>query len=380
MSPRTRIVLLSLLALLLAGLATAWFFRNFERGSKDVHLPAYGEPTYNPLYALREALRRDGVQAESRRALDLRAMHLQPGDTVLMLGDPRPLTPTQVERLLDWVQGGGHLLLRVPEADDTLDTDATLLGRIGVVPSPVPPRCQKWRVKDQPEHTEFCKGPRFTLAADARTELRWGDRRDDTMAHARLRHGNGRIDVLADMDFLRNGGNGDGGLRDVPHRDLTRLLLAPNYGQGTVHLIYGVESPSLWRSLFRHGWPVWLPLLLALLTWLWMRSQRFGALLPSPREERRSLLEHVRASGDHLHRYGKTPLLYAAVRQSFLARLRRRAPLAAALEGEAQARAIADHLHLSPEQVRTALQVPASRDDTALRERIALLIRMRNQS
>ena len=110
-----------------------------------------------------------------------------------------------------------------------------------------------------------------------------------------------------------------------------------------------------------------------------MRSQRFGSLLPSPREERRSLLEHVRASGEHLHRYGKTPLLYAAARQAFLARLRRRAPVAAALEGEAQARAIADHLRLSPEQVRTALQVPASRDDAALRDRIALLIRMRNQ-
>ena len=122
-----------------------------------------------------------------------------------------------------------------------------------------------------------------------------------------------------------------------------------------------------------------LPLLLALLAWLWMRSQRFGSLLPSPREERRSLLEHVRASGEHLHRYGKTPLLYAAARQAFLTRLRRRAPVAAALEGEAQARAIADHLRLSPEQVRTALQVPASRDDAALRDRIALLIRMRNQ-
>ncbi len=379
MSPRTRVVLLSLLALLLTGLAAAWFFHNFERGSKDVHLPAYGEPTYNPLYALREALRRDGVQAESRRALDLRAMQLQSGDTVLLLGDTRPLTSAQVEQLLDWVQDGGHLLLRVPEPDDELDSDATLPGRIGVLPSHVPPRCQKWRVKGQSEHTEFCSGFRFTLADDARAELRWGDRRDDTMAHARLRHGEGRIDVLADMDFLSNGGESEGGLRDVQHRDLTRLLLAPNYGKGTMHLIYGVESPSLWRSLFRHGWPVWLPLLLALLAWLWMRSQRFGSLLPSPREERRSLLEHVRASGEHLHRYGKTPLLYAAARQAFLTRLRRRAPVAAALEGEAQARAIADHLRLPPEQVRTALQVPASRDDAALRDRIALPIRMRNQ-
>ncbi len=382
MNPRVRIALFTTLALLLAALATLWFLRNFERGSQDIHTPAYGEPTYNPLYALRQALRRDGVKAETRRALDLHAMQLQPGDTVLLLDDPRPLAPTQAEQLLAWVHDGGHLLLRVPEPDIELDGDATLLGRLGILPSDTPPRCQPWRVKGQDKHTEFCSGFRFTLSDDRSAELRWGDRRDDTMAYARLRHGKGRIDVLAEMDFLRNDGDGDGasgGLRDLPHRDLARLMLAPNYGKGTMHLIYGVETPSLWRTLLRHGWPVWLPLLLALLAWLWMRSQRFGSLLPSPREERRSLLEHVRASGEHLHRYGKTPLLYAAVRQAFLARLRRRAPVAAALEGEAQARAIADHLHLPPEQVRIALQLPASRDDAALRDRIALLIRMRNQ-
>lgn len=380
MSARWRIALATLAALLAVGLATLWFLRNFERVPEQINLPAYGEPTYNPLYALREALRRDGIKAESRRTLDLRAMQLQPGDTVLMLDDPRTLATAEAGQLLDWVQQGGHLLLRVPEADPELDRDTTLLGRLGVQPSDIPPRCQPWRVKGQDEHSEFCRGQRFTLATPARAELRWGDGRDATLAHARLRHGSGRVEVLSDMDFLRNGNDeGDTGLRDVPHRDLARLLLAPNYGHGTIHLVYAVQAPSLWRTLLHNAWPVWLPLLLALLAWLWMRSQRFGALLPSPREERRSLLEHVRASGEHLHRYGKTPLLHAAMRQAFFTRLRRRAPLAAALSGEAQARAIAEHLHLPPEQVRTALQAPASRDDAALRERIALLIRMRNQ-
>ncbi|MEA5668246.1 DUF4350 domain-containing protein, partial [Stenotrophomonas sp. MH1] len=74
-----------------------------------------------------------------------------------------------------------------------------------------------------------------------------------------------------------------------------------------------------------------------------------------------------------------SPLLYDAVRQSFLARLRRRAPVAAALVGDAQAQAIADHLQWPLARVQSALQVPPSRDDNALRERIRLLIQMRNQ-
>ncbi|WP_433853263.1 DUF4350 domain-containing protein [Stenotrophomonas nitritireducens] len=380
MSPRWRNALIALAVLLLAGVAVMWFLRTYQRVCEQATLPAYGEPSFNPLFALRETLRRDGVEAETRRTLDLPAMRLQARDTVLLLDDPRQLAPEQVEQLADWVEYGGHLLLRMPRADEALDGERTLLGRFGITPSEAAPRCQPWQVQGQEEHQEFCAGPRFTLGENARAERRWGDAADDTLAYARLRYGSGRVDVLADMDFLRNGQDErDTGLRDQPHRDLARLVLAPNYGKGRMHLVYAAEAPSLWRTVLQRGWPIWLPLLLALLAWLWMRAQRFGPLLPSPRQERRSLLEHVRASGEHLHRYGKSPLLYDAVLQSFLARLRRRAPLAAALTGDAQLQAIADHLRWPLERVRLAMQLPPSRDDAALRERIALLIQMRNQ-
>jgi len=382
MSAPVRNTVIGVVLLMLVGLIATWFLRSFEKGSEEITLPPYGEPTYNALYALRETLIRDGSKAESRRQLDLPAMQLQPGDTVLMLDDPRQLTPAQVEGLLDWVQFGGHLLLRVPDADEDLDgNEQGLLERLGVVTTDAAARCQIWQVEGQPSHDEFCSGSRFSLTSKARAEHRWADAGgDDTLAYARLRYGLGRVDVLGSMDFLLNGeGPHDTGLRDIAHRDLTRLLLAPNYGKGTTHLIYAMEMPSLWKTLFQRGWPVWVPLLLALLAWLWMRCQRFGALLPSPREDRRSLLEHVRASGEHLHRYGKSPLLYDAVRQAFLTRLRRRAPVAAALTGDAQAQAIADHLQWPISRVQTALQIPPSQDDVALRERIRLLIQMRNQ-
>ena len=382
MSPRWRYSLIALVALVLCGAVTVLFLGNYERGSEEITLPAYGEPTYNPLFALRETLRRDGGKAESRRQLDLPAMRLQPGDTVLMLDDPRLLTPSQVNDLLDWVQFGGHLVLRAQAPDEDLDAEGNdLLQRLGVIGHAGSAQCLTWQVPGQESHQEFCGGNRFTLDGTTRVEHRWGDSSGDkTTAWARLRYGAGRVDVLGDMDFLLNGdGPADTGLRDLPHRDLTRLVLAPNYGKGTFHLIYAMEMPSLWKTVIKRGWPIWLPLLLALLAWLWARSQRFGALLPSPREERRSLLEHVRASGELLHRYGKSPLLYEAVRQSFLARLRRRSPVAAALTGDAQVQAIADHLQWPISRVQTAMQVPPSRDDTALRERIRLLIQMRNQ-
>lgn len=394
MSPRLRNSLIVVVAILLCSLVLIWFLRTHERVKEQTPVPAYGEAAYNPLYALQQALRTDGVNAQSRRRLDLNTMHLQPDDSVLLLDDPRQLTSPDRRRLLEWTASGGHLLLRTPTRDaEDADTDS-LLSELGIALSENAKRCQLWQVASDSVHSEFCNGQRFTLTAHADPELQWPIGSNDGLGYARLRFGKGKVDVLADMDFLLNRGDElrggrfldsnlpsapKGGLRDIAHRDLARQVLSPNYGRGTIHLIYSAKLPSFWVGVFKRAWPLWVPLLIALLGWLWMRSQRFGALLPSPREERRSLLEHVRASGEHLYRYGKSPLLYDAVRSAFLARLRRRAPVAAALSGDAQTQAIANHLQWPLSRVQVALQVPASNDAPGLRDRIRLLIQMRNQ-
>jgi hypothetical protein len=107
--------------------------------------------------------------------------------------------------------------------------------------------------------------------------------------------------------------------------------------------------------------------------------RRFGSELPAPEMARRSLLEHVRASGDHIYRHGRGVLLYLAVRQAFFARLRRRDPVAAALTGDAQAELIAKRFGLTTAAVRNALQTPSSHERAHFRERISLLIELRNR-
>ena len=58
----TRIALAALGALIVA-LGVAWFLHTHERVADTVDLPQRGEAAYNPLYALRETLRADGVEA-----------------------------------------------------------------------------------------------------------------------------------------------------------------------------------------------------------------------------------------------------------------------------------------------------------------------------
>ena len=390
LAPAARVALIVVLLAAVIGGGVAWFLRTYEKVEREIPLPPRGEAGYNPLYALKKALQADGLKVESRQRLNLATQKLGPHDTLLILNDPRSMTPVDSRLLLEWVSDGGHLLLRtppMPSGDE--ETVVPLLETVGVLLTDDPPECESLQVEGQDHHVEFCNGRRFFFE-QVEPELSWGDLQA-AYVYARLAHGAGHVDVLADFDFLTNQGNADrgflgmakdglsGGLSDGPHRALARQVLSPNYGQGTMHLVYAAQMPSLLRMVLTQGWPVWVPLLLALLAWLWLRMQRFGPQLPSPPTERRSLLEHVRASGEHLFRYNRRALLYAAVRSSFLARLRRRDPVAAALTGEAQIAEIAERLDVSADRIRTALQPPSSHDKPAFRDRISTLIQLRNR-
>src|SRR5690606_12212699 len=207
-----------------------------------------GEAAYNPLYALRLALRADGVAAVSRQRLDLAAHPLAGRDTLLVLGDPDTLAPGDVDALLAWVEGGGHLLLSTPRvARPSRARAGALLSRLGVEPQPGGGGCERLHLPGREPHAEFCGRTRF-IPRGSDPEHAWGDLAAGYV-YARLRRGEGAVDVLASLDFM-----GNGKLAEPPHAALARQLLDRNYGQGTVHLVYAAHMPALWRLLLERGW------------------------------------------------------------------------------------------------------------------------------
>jgi hypothetical protein len=415
MSQRANAVRVVLLALLVAGLVggfVAWWMHTYKRVTKSIDLPPKGEASYNPLYALKLALGKDGRRVDSRQRLDLDAHPLKPADTLLLLGDTRTLPAADRVRLLDWVAAGGHLIVRTPPPGAVIgEDDVPLLSDIGIAPVDVQPveealigeasvdkkpadgksadsksadhasagstsTCLGLQVPDMDHHVEFCDGRWFYFTEDdAEVIASWGDDERAEYAFARVPWGKGSVDVLADLDFLVNEK-----LEDDPHRALTRQLLQPNYAHaGTFHLIYSANMPPLWRLLLDHAWRVLLPLVLALFVWLWMRAERLGPARPSPPADRRSLLEHVQASGDHLYRYGRRATLYAAVHDAFVRRLRQRDPYAAALEGPAQVDAIAKRTGMTIAEIEAALRYPRSGDAKDFVLRITQLLQLRKR-
>ena len=362
-----------LLALAVIGAGVAWFLATYQRVEKTIPLPPRGEASYNPLYALKLALRANGQRADSRQRLQLDELKLAAGDTLLVYSDPRGLTSSQLEALFLFADTGGHLVLRLPEWQVD-DADAgELADWLPIERDLLEPHCMDLHVAGENDHVEFCRAARFELADDAELEAAWRTH-DGQHVFARFRHGDGSVDLLGDFEMIDNGGLDEG-----PHAAFARQMLAPNWGKGRFHLVYAADMAPLWRWLLERAWAFLLPSLLALLAWLWMRMQRFGPLLAPPLPPRRSLLEHVHASGEHLRRYGKLGVLHRAMRDAVLARLRRRDPLAAAQDGETQAALVAARVDLPASQVRATLDTRPPANATEFRDRIARLIDLRKR-
>jgi hypothetical protein len=390
---RGGIIGLSLVGVGAVALLVTWFLVSFERKDIDVPLPPRGEAVFNPLYALKVSLQGAGQHVVSRPRLADETRPLGPRDTVVLNGDPELLSPRDIDRLFDWVADGGHLVVEAPSRVVPED-QASLVAPFGVgareaddnacmtvdkLPSTMPDeemdeeflarkKAEERRTGNPAIYTYdlYCFS-RFTLTAAAKPQLAWRD--GGGAVFARFDHGLGSIDVIADIIPLTRSN-----LQDREHAAFVRQLLDPNWGRGTFHLIYATDMPPLWQLLWRHGWMVIVSLALLLLLWVRMRTPRFGPLLPSPPEARRSLLEHVQASGEHLYRYGRAHLLHQALRRHVLARIRRRDPVAASLEGQAQITAIAERTGLPATDVGDALQSPRPLDARDFRHRIARLI------
>ena len=393
MSRRAQVAAVVLLVLVGAGLIGAWWFNTHERVARVETLPPKGEPTYNPLYALKVALQRHGLRVQSRQRLDLPAMQLKPVDTLVLLGDANALAKGEADALLAWVRAGGHLVLPMLVQDLSIDHDAakSLYARLGIKRGD-PGDCVRLQTADaarkrralskagKEESDEddlpgiewhFCGSPRVQLE-DTRTRLLGMADGEGGTVIAWLPEGSGRVTIAADLDFLTNRK-----LDDPVSTELAWRVLQP--GTGTVHLIYRTEMLSLWRFVLQRGWMIWLPLLVASLAGLWAATQRFGPLLPSAESGRRSLLEHLQAAGEHMVRYRRSHLLHQQVRAAFDARLQRRDPYAAALDGQARIAAIASRTGMTPAEVHNALLAPRPFDTADLRQRILLLTRLRHR-
>jgi hypothetical protein len=166
--------------------------------------------------------------------------------------------------------------------------------------------------------------------------------------------GIGTVTVVTDTRFMMNHNIGA-----YDHASFFWHLVQQNESAGKVWLVYKEDMPSLWHWLVENAPTVLISAGALLVVWLWYAGHRFGPPLPEPVPVRRSLLEHLYASGRFLWQQQAEDRLLDCVRRSLMERLTVRHLGQTALPQERLRDILAERSGLDAEQVERALIVVA---------------------
>lgn len=342
MIPRRNAIAIGAIVTATLALAAFWVYTNFELYEKEIEVGLKREARENPYLALGRFVEHYGA---SVRTFPVYTRPPPPGATLYFPAERVVLSARQNAELRAFAEAGGHLIVVTytlwEEKDKTSDP---LLDPLGAAqfenkPPPVHPSnsLQCPAPKTENDAPRWKPGPRpvalpdgpgtLMLHFDQRFRLEergspavW--RLADTFgAHAlRYRVGQGSITVLTDDELLTNAEIGK-----HHHAALAAWLLDPRPG-GILWIIRDHDTPPLWARLWKYAAPVVLAVLALLAVWLWGATRRFGPIAPDTAAERRSLVEHITASGRFLWQHGASGALMAAVVQALRQRIRARHP------------------------------------------------------
>ena len=313
-----------LLTLVLATVAIAvalgalWFFKNFERVEEDVWVGYHGAARTNPFLAAERLFTRLGAPA---RTLPAGPEKLPPADHALLLVSPaRSLSAEKFGKILDWVRQGGRLLI-VPDEAPSLDP-VLRYWKVSVNEQPDAGGPETFQVALRNGAKARVEIPRVRRLAVARKDSQIAFGTEAGLAFVRYAEGAGSVTFLADSGFLTNNGIGQ-----LDHAALAwALVRAGGDAPGGVWIAIRDQVPTLGQLLVRYAWMALASSGLLIAAWLWSAGARFGPLVPDPPRGRRSLLEHVEASGDFLWRTGRGDELVQGAREALLHRIEVREP------------------------------------------------------
>ncbi len=183
--------------------------------------------------------------------------------------------------------------------------------------------------------------------------------------------GKGHI-VLFSNDYFDNDNLGR-----YDHAELL-LALGALSRNAPVVIVQRLDMPSWYQAFWWHFQLGVISLGCGLLLLFWSAVRRFGPMLPEPERERRSLMEHIDASGRWLWKLpGGRDILLAAARDATNKVLQRRAPELQRVSPVEQIRLLARFCKLGQDDVASALRGPASRLPIKFTRQIQTLQQMR---
>jgi hypothetical protein len=285
---------------------------------------------------------------------------------LLLLGERSSMTPTQTERLLDWVEQGGHLVFVAEQIWDEKNANSgdLLLDALGLQQHEASDNVGDSNTADGTDNAE--KRPALTrlylenkaspayLAFDTSYHLYDAEGRAHAWANSagathmlQLRHGSGLVTALTDSWIWQNDA-----IAQYDHAWLLWYLTQDR----DVTLSYRTEHDGLLQQLLRYFPEALVALLLMLILTLWHVAQGQGPLLEPAERGRRQLQEHLRASADFLYRRAGQHQLLAGLQDDIRRQAQRCHPGFESLDHAEQCNVLAAISRSAPESVARAMQ------------------------
>ncbi|MEQ6331683.1 DUF4350 domain-containing protein [Pseudomonas chengduensis] len=333
--------ILAIALLLVLGLIASYVLGKLEPYEDVIEHGPAPEVASSPYLAAEHFLRKQGIAARRAEGLDVLDGLPSEGQTLMLLADRGNMTPRQVERVLQWTAGGGHLLfiaerLWDEEEGKSGDLLLDLLGVQQYMSDELDDEEASEAEAENEQNEEHEAYPQLTklyleneqapayIAFDTDFHLYDAQNRahawanSDSATHLlQLYHGDGLITVLSDPWIWQN--------RNINEYDHAWLLWYLSQ-YSAVTLLYHADSDGLARLLLRHFPLALLVLALLIIATLWHVGMRHGPLQAPASRARRQLKEHLRGSADFLLRRSGQHSLLKGLQQDINRRARRRHP------------------------------------------------------
>ena len=374
----------ALLLLAVAGIASVTEWTEVE-----VPLPARGEAADNSLYAMQSLLRKLGGTVVRRQELDALPTA---GAHLVLTSQHWQMFPARSQRLREWVEQGGHLV--VPESlagqqalEDWFPVNSIPVQRTKETNNPdgkSAPRspgakrdgdgCREVSELSTPATDGAAPGRRYRTCTPAPQQFfqaangkaLWSLQSPDGAEIMRAALGRGTVTVVAGWWMLTSN-------RTVLQADHAPIVVAALQLQPgrEIWFVTDEKREALLVWTWQQGWPAVLLALLALAAALWRAAVRFGPLSVAPALHRRSMREQVCGTAHFLQRQGPGAL-HAAQLRAFDECARRKLRLDTQLDASARTQSIARITGLDAPALAQA-QKPGPRKPVQLTRDLELL-------
>lgn len=378
---RDTLIVRVVLALLVLALG-AWVFTATEWADTYVDPKPEGEARTNKLYATQQLLRALGATVVQRKGLEQMPPHQA---TVVITSMRWTAVAGQNERLQEWVEQGGHLLIPAylleqdgfgdwlpiestnpnsqpakPWNDGTLVNGSVCHDTLELIQpfaeaQESTPTGRTWRL---------CASSRLVLQSSEPTP--WALQGPYGTEAMRLSMGHGTVTVLGPSDIALHRGV-------FPGDNAQILLAAMNLRpQGEVWFVTDEQHPSFLLWLWMHAWQALALSALALVAALWRAGARFGPRVADAEAGRRSVAEQVRGTAQFLRNSGGSALHLAQAR-ALDETAARYIPMYRSLDATSRAQAIAQHTNIDSTALVSAMNSTLHRTPADLQAALQLL-------